>query len=114
MEGDAEPAEAGRSVTRFDRLAVAGFDHLRAEQFVGHRPKDNRSHVYAALSGAWLDRAVLRSRAIHRWRDDGMDAYARRLSRSPGYCANAAHAAVERSLHPCRRLRLLWPQRRGR
>src|ERR1700730_9595712 len=114
MEGDAEPAQAGRSATRSDRLAVAGCDHLRAERCVGHRPKDNRSYLYEAVSDAWVDRAVMRRCPIRRWRDDGMDAYARRLSRPPGYCANAAHAAVERSLYPCRRLRLLWSQRRGR
>ena len=105
----AEPAEAGRSVARAHQPAVAGFDHLPAEQSVGRRPKDHRGHLYAALSGARLDRAVLRRRAVRQWRDDGLDPHPGRLSRSPGHRGDVAHAAGERPLHPCRRLRLLRP-----
>ena len=92
-----------------DQPAVAGHDDLRAQQSRGHRPEDHRSDLYPALSGARLDRAVLRRGAIGRWRDDGMDAYPRRLSRSSGHRGNAAHAAGQRSPDPCRRLRLLRP-----
>ena len=42
---------------------------------------------------ARLDRAILRGRAIRGWRDDGVVAHARRLSRSCGHCRDAAHAA---------------------
>ena len=37
MAGDRAPAEAGRSAERADRPAVAGHDHLHAEQSVGRR-----------------------------------------------------------------------------
>ena len=45
-------------------LPSQDYDHLRARQSVGRRPEDHRGHLYAALSGAWIDRAVLRGRAI--------------------------------------------------
>ena len=83
-------------LARPDQPAVAGHDDLPAEQSVGYRPEDHRGHLYAALSGARFDRAVLRGRAIRRRRDDGVDAYARRLSRPPGHRRNAADAAGER------------------
>ena len=59
-----EPAEAGRSAQGVDQPAVAGHDDFRAEQSRGRRPEDHRGDLYAALSGAWIDRAVLRRRAI--------------------------------------------------
>ena len=37
MEGDAEPAEAGRSAQRAHQSAVAGFDDLRAKQSIRRR-----------------------------------------------------------------------------
>ena len=70
-----------------DQPAVAGHDHLRAQQSVGRRPEDHRGDLYAAVSGARLDRTVLRGRAIRRRRDDGVDAHARRLSRPPAAIA---------------------------
>ena len=90
-------------------LPSQDIDHFRAEQSGGRRPEDHRGDLYAALSGAWIDRAVLRGRAIRRRCDDGVDAYPRRLSRSSGHRGNAADAARQRPPDPCRRLRLLWP-----
>ena len=58
---------------------------------------------------ARLDRTILRGRAIRRRRDDGLDPYPRRLSRSPGHRRDAARAAGKRPADPCRRLRLLRP-----
>ena len=40
---------------------------------------------------------------------DRLDPYPGRLSRPPGYRRDVARAAGQGSLHPCRRLRLLWP-----
>ena len=79
------------------------------------RQQDHRGDLHAALSVARLDRPVLRGRAIRRRRDDGVDAHARRLSRSRRRIAEMLRmppASVR--LHPCRRLRLLRPQRRRR
>ena len=114
MAGDRDLAEAGRSAARADQPAVAGHDDFPTEQSLRRRPKNHRGHLYAAVSGARIDRAVLRRRAICRWRDDGLDSYARRLPRSPGHRGNAADAAGERALHPCRGLRMLRPQWRRR
>ena len=104
--------------TRADQPAVAGHDDLPAERsHPSPAAKTIEATLYPAVSGARLDRAVLRGGAIHRWRDDGVDAHARRLSRSSGHRGNAADAARERALHSCRRLRLLrpqWRRRRGR
>ena len=55
--------------------------------------ENHRSHLHAAVPGAWIDRAVLRDRTIHQWRDDGLDPHPRRLSRSSGHRRNAADAA---------------------
>ena len=71
--------------------------------------EDHRGHLHAAVPGARLDRTLLRGGAIHRWRDDGVVAYARRLSRPRGDCRNAARAAGKRPHDPCRGLRLLRP-----
>ena len=64
----------------------------------GRRRQDDRSNLHTALSVAWIDRAVLRGRAILGRSDDGMDPYARRLSRSCRHRADAEDAACERSL----------------
>ena len=90
-------------------LPAQDHDDFRAPQSASHGPEDHRGDLYAPLAGAWIDRSVLRRGAIGRRRDDGMDAYARRLSGSSGHRGNAAHAAGQRSPDPCRRLRLLWP-----
>ena len=109
MEGDGWPAEAGRSASRADQPAVAGFDHLPAKQSVGRRAKNHRSHLYPAVSGTRFDRPILRCCTMGRRRDDGLDPHPGCLSRSPGHRGNVAGAAGERSLHPCRRLRMLRP-----
>ncbi len=64
MAGDARPAEAGRSAARSHQPAVAGSYDLPAGQSVGRRREDHRSHLYAALSVARVDRPVLRRCAI--------------------------------------------------
>ena len=104
-----EPAEAGRSASRADQSAVAGLDDFPAEQSIGGRCENHRGDLYAAVSVARLDRAVLRGRAIGRRRHDGLDPHPGRLSRSPGHRRDAARAAAERSPDPCRGLRLLRP-----
>ena len=63
---------------------------------------------------AWIDRAVLRRRALGRQRRDGVDAYPGRFSRSASDRANAASAGDPSALHPRGRVRLLRPQRRRR
>ena len=106
-----EPAEAGRSAARAHQPAVAGQDDLRsASNPAVDGAEDHRGHLYAALSVAWLDRPVLRGRAIRRWRDDGVDPHPGRLSRSRRRIAEMLRVPpAERPLHPCRGLRLLRP-----
>ncbi len=103
----ASSAEAGRFASRPDQSAVAGLGDFPAKQSIGGRYENHRGDLYATLPVAWLDRAVLRGRAIGRRRHDGLDPYPGRLSRSPGYRRDAARAAADRSPDPCRRLRLL-------
>ena len=104
------PKQDDLAVRPDEHLPSKDFDDLRARQSLGSGGgKTHRGELHAALPGAWLDRSILRGRAVHRWRDDGMVAYPRRLSRSRGDCRNAAHAAGKRAPDPCRRLGLLRP-----
>ena len=64
-------------------------------------------HVYAALSGAWLDRAVMRRRGARRRCHQRLDSYPGRLSRSEGDRADAGCAARQGALHPCRGIGML-------
>ena len=96
-------------LARAHQPAVAGLDDLPAEQSAAVGAENAGGDLYAAVSVAWLDRAVLRGRAVRRWRDDGLDPHPGRLSRSPGHRRDAARAAAKRSPDPCRRLRLLRP-----
>ena len=73
-----------------------------------------RGDLHQAVSGACLDRAILRARRIQGRQDDGVDPFAGRLSAARRACQGAEVAAAGRPLHPCRGLRLLRPQRRRR
>ena len=67
VEGDSEPAEAGRSAACPHQPAVAGlcrFSSKAIRRLIG--AKDAGSDLYAAIPVAWLDRAVLRGRAVGR------------------------------------------------
>jgi CO/xanthine dehydrogenase Mo-binding subunit len=107
MEGNAGPAETGRSVSRSHQPAIAGLDHLRATRSIRLRPKDHRSNLHPAISIARLDRTILRRCPIRRRRDDGMDPHPGCLSRPPGHRGDVARSARERPLHSRRRLRML-------
>ena len=110
MEGD---ARACRSRTILPRVLMnlQSQDKTIFQQgnSAGRAGENPGGDLYAAVSVAWLDRAVLRDRAIGRRHDDGVDPHPRRLSRSAGHRRDAARAAAERSPDPCRGLRLLRP-----
>ena len=61
------------------------------------------------LSGARIDRAVLRGGAIDRRHHDGVVAHPGRLSRSCGHRGNVARAAGQCPPDPCRGRRMLRP-----
>ena len=56
-----------------------------------------------------LDRPILRHRGSEGRFDDGLDSHARAFSTAQGARGNAANAAGQGALHPCRRRWLLRP-----
>ena len=73
-----------------------------------------RGDLHQAVSGARLDRAVLRDGDIPQRPDDRLDAFAGRVPAARRTGQGAEDAGEGRALHPRRRLGLLRPERRRR
>ncbi len=101
------PSEIAAQQGQRDRRQAGAGDGERQHALAG-------GDLHQALSGARLDRAVLRDGDLPQQPDDRLDALARGVSAARRAGEGAEDAGQGHSLHPRRRLGLLRPERRRR